>query len=351
MTETNIFLIKEAGLDEKDAFASVTLNPTLRWLKFILTDDQPNANKQRIPQEEFDNLIKSGINMPIKMAAGDIADGHENSFPVGVITHLKKVANKIEGLAALWSKERPEDIDLIINEFESGSPPQISWEVPYMEEVLRENGVKDLIGTILRAATLVRRPAFEGRTPVIAVAAKEVIEVTEPTETDSSMEENNTMEELDVLKSQLQEAQDRIKELEGQLQEKDEGFAAVEEELTSLREFKAQIEKEDAEAEQLASVRAKFAEAGIEKPDEYYIENRERFLSMTMEAVEFMVQEMTAFAKLAEASLEDDDSEGDGDGGDKEGEGLPAVVNTDDASDLDNPAEVGRQLRLLKEKK
>jgi hypothetical protein len=342
MADTNVHLIKEK-LAEDDAFASITLNPTLRWLKFILTDDQPNENKQRIPQDEFDNLIRSGVNMPIKMAAGDIADGHDESFAIGVITHLKQVANKIEGLAALWSKERPDDVKLILEEFEAGTPPQISWEVPFNDEIIGEDGVSTLKGIILRAATLVRLPAFAGRTPVLAVAAKDI----KPIE-----QEDNSMEELELIKSQLSKANEKIAELEGQLKEKTDGFASVEDELTSLREFKTQIDKDTNEAEKLATVRDKFAEAKIEKPDEYFVENREHFLALDETGLEFMVQEMSAFAKtsVATASLEDG-SDGDDDDDDDDGnEGLPAVTNTD-GTITDDPKELGRLLRESRQKK
>ena len=49
-------LINE-GLDKGESFASITLNPFVTWMKFILTDDKPNGNKQVIPENEFDNLI------------------------------------------------------------------------------------------------------------------------------------------------------------------------------------------------------------------------------------------------------------------------------------------------------
>jgi hypothetical protein len=343
MTDFNTILIKDK-LSEDDAFASVSLNPTLRWLKFILTDDQPNENKQRIPQEEFANLIKSGINMPIKMAEGDIANGHDDSKAIGVITHLKQVANKIEGLAALWSKERPDDVDLIINEFESGSPPQISWEIPYTEEDFDDEGVATLRGIILRAATLVRLPAFAGRTPVIAVAAKEI----KPIEAEAEIKEDINMSEdkLKELTDQLAQANERIVELEGQLKEKEEGFASVEEELTDLREFKAQIDKDTEEAEKLASVRAAFAEAEIEKPDEYFIENKELLLSLDEASRDFMVQEMSAFAKtsVANASVSEEEEE--------EEEGLPAITNTEGVVDiLADPKAAGKQLRESRQKK
>ena len=343
MAETNVRLIVDK-LGDEDAFASITLNPTLRWLKFILTDDQPNENKQRIPQDEFDNLIKSGVNMPIKMASGDIKDGHDESFAIGVITNLKKVANKIEGLAALWSKERPEDIDIIINEFEAGTPPQISWEVPYTEEVKGEDGISVLKGIILRAATLVRSPAYSGRTPILAVAAK----TNKPTETDSiknnklTKQEDSSMDELELIKSQLSEAKEKIAELEGQLKEKVDSFASVEEELTELRGFKAQVDKDADEATKLASVRTKFTDAEIEKDDDYFAENRERFLSLDEEGLDFMIQEMSAFAKTSVASAQD------GDDGDNEG--IPAVINTDGEVSTGDAKALGRMLRESRQK-
>ncbi len=345
MAEMNVHLINEKLADD-DAFASITLNPTLRWLKFILTDDQPNDNKQRIPQEEFDNLIKSGINMPIKMASGDIANGHDGSTAIGVITHLKKVANKIEGLAALWSRERPDDVDLIIKEFESGTPPQISWEVPFTDEDIDENGISHLKGIILRAATLVRRPAFTGRTPVLAIAATQI----KPIEAEANIEEdiNMTDDKLKELEVQLSKANDTIAELTSKLKEKTESFASVETELTDLREFKAQIDKDTDEVEKLTSIRTKFAEAEIKKTDEYFAENKERFLALDETSLDFMVQEMSAFAKssVANASLEG------GEGGEEEGEGLPAIVNTEGVVDiLADPKEAGKQLRKLRQKK
>ena len=347
MTDFHTILIKDK-LGEGDAFASIALNPTLRWLKFVLTDDQPNENKQRIPQEEFDNLIRSGINMPIKMAEGDIADGHPGSKPIGVITHLKQVANKIEGLAALWSSERPDDVDLIIDEFESGTPPQISWEVPFDEEILGDDGISTLKGIILRAATLVRLPAFAGRTPVLAIASKDI----KPIEANANNQEDTmTDEQIKELEDKLAEATSKIAELTGQLKEKTDGFASVEEELTTLREFKAQADKAADEATLLTSVRAKFAEAEIEKSDEYFEENKEHFLSLDGTSLDFMIQEMSAFAKtsVANASLEDGD---DGDDGDDDNEGLPAVVNTEGVIDiLADPKAVGRQLRENKQKK
>ena len=49
--------ISEFG-DDNEAMASISLNPNFRWAKIRVCDDMPNANNQRIPVEEFDNLIE-----------------------------------------------------------------------------------------------------------------------------------------------------------------------------------------------------------------------------------------------------------------------------------------------------
>src|ERR1035437_9304220 len=150
MEDNSEFLINMELLgsqSEDESFASISLNPAVTWAKFVLTDDLPNANRKRIPLKEFDNLIKTGIFMPIKMALGQIADGHALSFPVGVISHLKKVNNQIHGLAALWDRERPEDVKLIKDRFASGKQLQLSWEIMYRNESVMEDGVTDLEDT------------------------------------------------------------------------------------------------------------------------------------------------------------------------------------------------------------
>lgn len=303
---SEVRLVTQGDIPEGEAFASIVLNPTLRWMKFILTDDKPNGNKQRVPQEEFPNIIQTGKHMPIKMAEGEIADGHENARPIGVITNLKQVKNRIEGLAALWSRERPEDIEYVLEQFESGSPPQISYEMPYTDSNYTEAGIEELGGVVLSAATFVKFPAYEGRTPVIAMASKE-----DAGESDTNLEETKVMDELEKLQGQLDEANDKIKELETQLAEKSDAEASLNEEVTELREYKAEQERVAAEVEKLDAIEAKFSEAGIEKDDEYFTENKEMLLNLDETAIDFMVQEMVSFAKKQEDNKPDLDNDDD----------------------------------------
>lgn len=166
-------LINEDDLIELvgEANASLLYNPTVMWAKFILTDDMPNGNGTRIPVSEFDNLMESGIHMPVKMSVGSI-EAHDGATPLGVITHLMKEDNKVIALAALWERERPSDTNLIRTKFNNHESVNISWEVLYADYAIAEDGVTDLHGVALRAATIVANPAYEGRTPVLAVAAK-----------------------------------------------------------------------------------------------------------------------------------------------------------------------------------
>lgn len=161
-----------------EAFASLVQNPTVVWTKFILTDDMRNGNGQRIPREEFANLLKSGIHMPVKMAKGEISRGHDGTEPLGSITHLKEVempdgSHAIMALAALWGEERPADVQYIKQQFAEKKPVDVSWEILYEDAGYNsELNSIDLYGTILRAATVVGEPAYEGRTRVLSVSAK-----------------------------------------------------------------------------------------------------------------------------------------------------------------------------------
>ena len=292
---SDLQLISEEGLDSIDSFASITLNPTLRWMKFILTDDKPNGNKQRVPLDEFANLINSGVHMPIKMAIGEIKPGHEEAVPLGVITNLKQVRDQIEGLAAVWSRERPQDVEFVISEFKAGRTPQISWEIPYTEIIKNDDGIEDLRGICLRAATLVGLAAYRGRTPILAVAS----------DNKPNTEDKQSMEEIETLKVQLQEAIDKVAALEAQLQEKIGTLASLEPELTQLREYKSQIEKEEQEAAKLVTIKTKFTEAGIQKDDEYFATNKERLLALSDTDLDFMMQELVAFAKASQKPGDD----------------------------------------------
>ena len=172
-TEVVCLISKEdVEIEFGEAAASVIgVDEVITWAKFTLTDDKPDANGQRVPAEEFDNLIRTGLHKPVKMAIGEIKDGHEDAHPLGTITNLTRQGNKIVALAALWNRERNDDIATVKDRVNSGKPVNVSWEILYGARRFKD-GVEDLLDTVLRAVTIVGMPAYKGRTQFLAVAAK-----------------------------------------------------------------------------------------------------------------------------------------------------------------------------------
>lgn len=267
--------------DEGEAEAAIASNRQFNYLKFILTDDKPNGNKQCVPYEEFANLITTGHFAPIKMAAGTYKDGHEDSFPLGVITHLKEDDHTIRGLAALWTRERPNDVETIKKAYAEKKPLNVSWEIAYTDSKFVDD-VEYLLGTSLRAATIVGLPAYQGRTPIIAVA--------------SEIKEDKTLDELETLKSQLSDVQKELDEAKATIAE----LQALQPELTELREYKAGIERELATAQKLAEIKEKFVAAGIEKDEAYFESNQDMLLALSEQSLDFILQELV-IAKASKA--------------------------------------------------
>ena len=272
---TKEYQLELIDMDTEDglAEAAIASNRQFNYLKFILTDDKPNGNKQCVPYEEFANLVTTGHFTPIKMAAGTYKDGHEDSFPLGVITHLKEDDHTIRGLAALWTRERPDDVEIIKKAYAEKKPLNVSWEIAYTDSDVVD-GVEYLRGTSLRAATIVGLPAYQGRTPIIAVA--------------SEHKEDNTLDELETLKSQLSEVQKELEIAKATIAE----FELTQPELIELREYKAGIEKELATAQKLQQVKDKFVAAGIEKDEAYFESNQEMLLALSEQSLDFMLQEL-----------------------------------------------------------
>lgn len=266
-------------LNEKQATAARKRYEGLSWIKFILTDDKPNGNGQRIPQEEFSNLIRTGALKPVKMALGGPADGHEGAFPLGVITNLRKEDDKILAIAALWSFERPEEVSFIRECIENKVPVTLSWEI-YYEDSKQEDETETLYGTSLRAVTIVRVPAYGQRTRVLEMASLE----------DSEGDMNE--EEL----KGLQEENERLKEEVLRLQNENK---ALKQEISELREYKERMEALLEKQAKIERVKAIFTMVGVTRPDEFFEENYEKFSSMDDAAIEFFARELASFAKAS----------------------------------------------------
>jgi hypothetical protein len=374
--------IKFNNRDMKSADSALMYNPFAMMVKFILTDDLPNGNRHRIPKEEFPNILKTGVYMPVKMVDGEIG-GHENAKPIGVITHLMEETlddgtNRILALAALWGLERPEDVEYIKNQMETVGEVNVSWEVSFANQVIEDGGVIALQDVVLNGVSIVKNPAYQGRTRFLAIAAKaemwspayienlpdesflyvgeggkryfavkdatglvsesrlleaaKELEKSEfPEEIKGSVRtkinqylselygglynetpdveeklENKNLSELEgkltSLESTLSEKQQLVESLQAKVEELEAEKSSMLAEITTLKEFKASIEEKEEKARKLAEIKAKFAEAGIQKDDSYFEENGEKLLKMSPEQLEFIIQEFIQF-KSTQASL------------------------------------------------
>lgn len=314
--------------DFKEATAALALNSAMSFAKFIFTPDTPNQNKQRIPQEEFDNVIRTGLFSPFKMAKGEISDGHKGGVPIGVVTHLKKENNCIKGLAGLWKGESEFEIKLLKEKLARGEKPQVSWEVSYRGEDISEEGVATLRDVSVTGVMVVGRPAYAGGTPILAMAAVET------PDKNTDMEENThvTNEEYDTKILELETANTVLKQA---LADKDVEVASVKEENTTLAEFKLNIEKEQTKNQKVASVKTKFEKAGISKDEDYFNTHSDELLGMEDSVLDFMLQEMVSFATATATAALDS----------KNKEGLPPIVS--DTTTF-NIKEIASSLRKLK---
>ena len=319
MKTTNIVTdIVKLNIDEdisylsKEVLAAISKNPTLKWIKFVLTDDAPNANNQRIPREEFSNLVQTGIHMPIKMSQGYIRDGHEYAVPIGSITSLIERDRFVEGIAGLWAKEYPGEIGLLRDMASTDEKPQLSWEILYGDSTMTDDGIESFVDTSLAAATVVGVPAYEGRTPITLMASK-----------DSDADYKIKTEEFDKMEEKLKVLQDRVDELKEanetlessvtSLKEANETlqgeFDSISVEREELAEFKAEIEATKEREEKLEALVKLFSESGVEFPEDYLDDEdrREKLLAMDFSQLEFLMQDLSIFA----ASEEDDEDEED----------------------------------------
>lgn len=382
---------REAAEEEfgESAASVISKDMLVTWMKFILTDDMPNKNGERVQESEFDNLISTGFYKPVKMMVGGINDGHEDAEPIGVITHLTKDGGRILALAALWPTERAEDVQLLKERINDGKPVNVSWEIYYEDREL-DGGIANLKNTSLRAVTIVGLPAYAGRTPVLAIASNKwsepyvktlkdadflyigadgnryfpyrdregkvaierlpeieneiaasslADEVKQTTQTKLSKlrlildsdgdiaqllgAENFLEVKLDIkeLEGRNAELTTKVEELTSQLeaaqlaltsaneakasaestaQELKDQVKGLDEELGQLREFKAEADKEQAKADKLVELREKFVAAGVDKSEEFFVENFDKLSALDDLGLEFMLQELAAFSKSEE---------------------------------------------------
>ncbi len=296
-------------LKEFEAEAAISLNPNVTWMKFVLTDSRPNLNRQRVPTEEFSNVIKTGMFMPIKMAQGKISEGHADTVPLGVMTHLLEQDNEVVALAALWDREREADVAYLRERFKEDKPIDVSWELSYTDSEYTDEGVEVFAGVTMNAATIVGMPAYMGRTNVEEIAAQEDLEQENTNMDTINIDKHEELmgAQADKLKGEIDELETQLGDTQTELTELQESSESDAEELVTLQEFKTSVEAQEERAAWLIDVRQQFEESGLEVTDEYFDEREDTFAEMSPEQVEFFIQELVAFEDATEE--EDPESE------------------------------------------
>lgn len=329
--------------------SSFGLNPTIVWARFILTDDKPNANKKRVPKEEFSNLITSGVYMPIKMADGRI-DGHPSARPIGVITHLRedssKGSEKVVGLAALWSQEHPENVGLIRDRYQNKKPLDLSWEISYAESDEHEDGIVDLKGTILTGVSIVAVPAYQGRTFIEELFSSKSEQDDDDNHEETELKDLETLQKLvDSLEASNKEAERRATEAEGKLAALESTVEElsgkqitddVQAQLDELAELKKEQEQAEALAEKTEAVKAAFKDAEVELDDKYFEEHSAALLEMDEAALGLLISTL----KRAKSDEEDEEEGGD----ETSSLGIPRLPGQHSRSQISGSS-LGKQLR------
>lgn len=238
-------------------------HPYQKRLRFVFTDFQPNSNKQGVPRSEASNLIKSAINMPIKtMFKYNKIYEHPGSFPIGNITSMEEVDDKLIGEAVIWPEEFPEFIEY----FDSKPNEDInfSWELKYRNSQIDENGTSWLQDCNVLSAVIVATPAYAGRTPLIARASDE--EQTRSEEMSAEAETTDTEVKPEGTTPVVSERPNLDTPLSNGERPSMEVPATVVEdpvlaELEQLREYKRQIEEDKIQKDLEETRKTQFDEA------------------------------------------------------------------------------------------
>jgi hypothetical protein len=168
-------------------------HPLLTRIKFILTTNEPynlstskRNMKQGIKEEDFDDVIRTGVGMPIKMRYLRNSVGtHAGSIPIGHISKIEKteLENGVKALAAegvLYTSEYPEEVDYLKVAYAAKQAPGISYEIRHdADKSIIENGVEWIKDLITQAATIVRSPAYGNRTAILALASNKELSTEE----------------------------------------------------------------------------------------------------------------------------------------------------------------------------
>lgn len=291
-------------------------HPLLRKVRFVLTDDRPNANNQGIEHEDFELLKMSAIDMPIKMRfIGDDVLGHKGAITIG---HIRAVSeeeedgiHKLVAEGVLYADEYPNEVQFLEQKFATrlqdpaAEAPGISWEINYKDEK-KQGAISWLKGAITKAATFVKNPAYGARTAILAIAS------------DNSLSDDDLIKEISTIAEKYSPKNDEEggnNKVEEELKKLQEQLAALQKELEEVKTAKSELEaKVTAQSEVIATYERatliadrtkKATEAGLKVEGEKLEKKQEFWATLSEEAFnEYLADIATASKNLkAQASV------------------------------------------------
>jgi hypothetical protein len=292
-------------------------NPYLTIAKFVFADDQGNSNNQGIEVEDFDAVIETATDMPVKMNfTGSGVANHVGSYVVGHINKMEKIqaadgSNQLVAWAVLYAEEYPEEIQWLKDAYAAGEAPGVSYEMAYSDSVVK-NGIQWLKNVITCAATFVRTPAYGKRTALLALASAkndtELIEamkafVAQAEEVPSGEGINpnnkggNSVDELEQAKQEAAQYKTEAETKTAEITRLNEELTAAKEEISTLKEANATLEREKV----LASRLEKFTQAGfkLEADAEKADKKKAFWLSLNDEAFDAYIEDLVDAKKSA----------------------------------------------------
>lgn len=311
-------------------------HPLQTKLTLILTDFDPNGNKQGVPLSEKDNIIKSALYTPIKINFnGDDYEGHDRAIPLGPITHVyETVDNGRDVIAAdgvIWNDMYEDASEYLKETFSEGIGT--SWEIYYANSEKDSSGTEWLQGCVFAGTCIVDTPAYgPTRTRLLAIAEKLGQDKTER-QMDEEQEKAQS-EDLSATRTDIMDAQDllwtiyngldslynttfdieqqniekdittvaetfaekisKIAEFISGLNAKAEQLTSVQAELDTLKSEIAQAELEKAKSEKIIERKSKLSEAGINISADDFAKREVFYLEMTDENFDAFITDLQA---------------------------------------------------------
>lgn len=276
-------------------------HPFQTKVTLILTDFEPNRNKQGVPRAEAENILRTALYTPIKINYdGESYGGHVGAIPIGPIVAAYAAndngSDVIAGEAIIWN-DIYENIDEHLKQaFAEGVGT--SWEIYFENSHKDDNGIQWLEECVFGGTCVVDKPAYgSNRTRFLAIAEQLENKSAEPNnEVTTDMADNKTataddqttvndlrtdmskvMDILSGLYNSLYEKMDQTYELESQLVTND--MTAMAEQLTKLvagidKRFNALTEKANASETELTQLKDQIATAEAEAEKQVKKETR-----------------------------------------------------------------------------